>query len=663
MRSFVIITLVISWSCLCAQLSPEQAIAEMGRGINLGNTLEPPLEGSWNNGPAQESYFDAYLEAGFTNVRIPVRWDRHTASAAPYAVDETWMDRVEQVVDWGLERGLYVTLNGHHEDWLKNGYNNATLRDRYDAIWRQIVQRFGDKSEKLLFEIINEPNGMTVAQVDDLNARILGIIRESNPTRLVIYGGNMYSNAEQLLAAAIPDDEYIIGYYHSYDPWSFSGQAQGTWGTPSDYQQLTARFSSVKNWSEANQIPIHYSEFGAIRNCDYNSRMRIYAHYTEQAVANGFAFSVWDDGGDFRMLNRGPNSWPETKDIVMHYYSDSPTGILSLVETDPTTEASIVQLTWVNRTDSESDIIIERATNNGAFQPIDTVAFGTEIYMDDQVGLGNSYIYRMYTHRADGTLLYGYPTRVMINTTTQAPYQGNMQQVPGVVEAEYYDVGGEGVAYHDNDEINQGGNFRAGEGVDIGGNGLGGYILGYVENGEWIEYTVNVAESGTYNVEALVASEIANGRYTVSFSANGATTSFDTPSTGGWVALQTVQANADIVLEQGEQIMRIDVVGNNPFNLDHMTFSLLTSSSDLHENADLIKVYPSPTTDLLMIEYDGKFMDPIDVKVVDSKGQLVVEKSLTKSHLKLDVQHLPAGLYTVILSNKTQQIARKISKL
>ena len=59
---------------LLAQLTPAQAVAEMGRGINLGNTLEPPQEGAWNNGPAQESYFDAYVEAGFTNVRIPVRW-------------------------------------------------------------------------------------------------------------------------------------------------------------------------------------------------------------------------------------------------------------------------------------------------------------------------------------------------------------------------------------------------------------------------------------------------------------------------------------------------------------------------------------------------------------------------------------------------------------
>ena len=254
---FALVLLVVF--SLKAQITPAEAIAGMGRGINLGNTLEPPFEGEWNNGPAQESYFDAYLDAGFSNIRIPVRWDNHTADLPPFDVTESWMDRVEEVVDWGLSRGFFITLNGHHEDWLKNDYSNTILQDRYDAIWAQIAERFKDKSEKLLFEIINEPNGMTVAQVDELNIRILDIIRETNPTRIVIYGGNMYANSEQLLNANIPDDEYIVGYYHAYDPWQFSGEGQGTWGTVNDYQQLTNKYETVKSWSDANNIPIHHS--------------------------------------------------------------------------------------------------------------------------------------------------------------------------------------------------------------------------------------------------------------------------------------------------------------------------------------------------------------------------------------------------------------------
>ncbi len=206
-----------------AQLTPDQAIVQMGRGINLGNTLEPPREGEWNNGPAQEYYFDDYKAAGFATVRIPVRWDEHTQDAHPFAVEEAWMDRVEEIVDWGLSRDFFIIINGHHEDWLKQAYGNATLRARYDSIWSQIAVRFKDKSEKLLFEIINEPFGMTVSQVDDLNARILGIIRRTNPTRIVIFSGNEWSGPSQLMAARVPTDDYLMGYFHSYNPWKFRG--------------------------------------------------------------------------------------------------------------------------------------------------------------------------------------------------------------------------------------------------------------------------------------------------------------------------------------------------------------------------------------------------------------------------------------------------------
>jgi aryl-phospho-beta-D-glucosidase BglC (GH1 family) len=56
------------------------------------------MRGDWNNGPAQEYYFDDYKKAGFTCVRIPVRWDLHTEKTAPYKVDEAWMNRVEKAV-------------------------------------------------------------------------------------------------------------------------------------------------------------------------------------------------------------------------------------------------------------------------------------------------------------------------------------------------------------------------------------------------------------------------------------------------------------------------------------------------------------------------------------------------------------------------------------
>ncbi len=131
MKKFYIVLLVTLFSGIAnysiAQLTPQEAAIQMQKGINLGNTLEPPLEGGWNNPAAQEYYFDMYRDAGFTCVRVPVRWDEHTQDSYPYKIDEAWLQRVEQVVDWGLSRGLFIIINAHHEEWIKSNYSNAAL--------------------------------------------------------------------------------------------------------------------------------------------------------------------------------------------------------------------------------------------------------------------------------------------------------------------------------------------------------------------------------------------------------------------------------------------------------------------------------------------------------------------------------------------------------
>ncbi len=567
-------------SLLPAQLAPAQAVEEMGRGINLGNTLEPPTEGAWNNGPAEEKYFDAYVDAGFMNVRIPVRWDQHTANSAPYAVDGAWMDRVEEVVDWGLDRGLYVVINGHHEDWLKNDYGNPALRARYDSIWVQISERFKDKPEKLIFEIINEPFGMTVAEVDDLNARTLGIIRQTNSTRLVIFGGNQYANSAELLAAAIPDDPYLIGYYHSYDPWEFAGLGNGTWGTESDYRALDQQFASVDAWSTANDVPVHLSEFGVVLAADYNSRMRWYAAYVEASLRYGFAFSVWDDGGMFGILNRAENSWPEVKDILIYTYTDSPTAVVATASDPADTLNLQVDVTWTNR-NSEQPIQVERRIGEGAFATVATLAVGSTRYADTDVSIGNFYTYRVVTSRTDGTLMQSYPARVLL-AGEQTPFGDVPISLPGTLQAEDFDRGGEGVAYHDSETTNIPGQYRTDEGVDIGGNDTIGYAVGYLAQGEWLEYTVDVAEAGAYSVSASVASAVGGGRMQISASANAAVTTVVVPGsgTGDYNTFQSVLSNGYLFLEAGEQTLRIDITGSDPFNIDFLVFTAVEGDAN-----------------------------------------------------------------------------------
>ena len=385
------------------QLTPSEAIVQMGRGINLGNTLEPPDEGDWNNGPAEEYYFDDYKEAGFTNVRIPVTWDKHTSEILPYTVDAAWMNRVEEVVDWGLSRGLIIVLNAHHEAWIKNNYT-AENKARFDSIWSQISVRFKDKSDSLLFEMINEPNPLDEANVNQLNARVLSIIRKTNPTRIVLFSGYKWSNAEELITAEIPVDDYIMGYFHSYDPWPFGLEGTGSF-KPSNIPAIISRHNSVQNWSNSNGIPVLLGEFGSIVFCDYNSRMLHYATVTEQALNHGFAFSAWDDGGNFRIYQRSTRKWNDLKDILIYTYPKSPT----LLEYKVVEDSNAV-VSWTNRTTDNDSIDVEIKVGDD-FELLARLAPEADSILVEDLDFNTYYYYRLKTSVND-TLMYSYPIQV-----------------------------------------------------------------------------------------------------------------------------------------------------------------------------------------------------------------------------------------------------------
>jgi GH35 family endo-1,4-beta-xylanase len=149
--------------------------------------------------------------------------------------------------------------------------------------------------------------------------------------------------------------------------------------------------------------------------------------------------------------------------------------------------------------------------------------------------------------------------------------------IPGTLQAEYFDKGGEGAAYHDNDPENQGdANYRTGDGVDIV-NGNGGKAIGYTNTNEWVEYTVDVKEAGTYTYKATVSSGSSNSSFSINLKENGKITKLadiKVPQTGdnSWDTYKVVEGTLGKPLETGQQILRITITGSN-CNIDKIQFS------------------------------------------------------------------------------------------
>jgi lysophospholipase L1-like esterase len=156
---------------------------------------------------------------------------------------------------------------------------------------------------------------------------------------------------------------------------------------------------------------------------------------------------------------------------------------------------------------------------------------------------------------------------------TESPYGGTAWAIPGVVEAENYDLGGEGLAYHDNEPANLGGQYRTSDGVDIEttSDTGGGYDVGWTNNGEWMKYTVNVASSGTYNLNVRAACN--SGPCTMQMNVDGTnvTGTMTLAVTGGW---QTFADNTKtgISLSAGQHVLQIQELSGG-FNMNKFTFT------------------------------------------------------------------------------------------
>jgi uncharacterized delta-60 repeat protein len=160
----------------------------------------------------------------------------------------------------------------------------------------------------------------------------------------------------------------------------------------------------------------------------------------------------------------------------------------------------------------------------------------------------------------------------------QQPFGTAPIALPGIVEAEAFDRGGEGIAYHDTDLANLGGAFRTGDCVDVQAAG-NGYVVGFVKAGEWLEYTVDAGAGGKFDVDFVVSHLRAGGKFHLEVDGKDVTGAMAVPKTGDWAKYVTV-TKAGVSLTAGRHVLRVafDVNGEIGYvgNFDRIGFRAVT---------------------------------------------------------------------------------------
>ena len=186
---------------------------------------------------------------------------------------------------------------------------------------------------------------------------------------------------------------------------------------------------------------------------------------------------------------------------------------------------------------------------------------------------------------------------VLTGTRVRAPYNGTVATLPGIIEAESFDQGLDGVSFHDADAVNSGvRTYRTdGVGVDIYKAGEG-YAIGNTKDGEWLDYTVDVAEDGLYSFDAVVSAVNPGGLFHIAENvANDmmfVTDFISVPQTGSFNEYQQLHVRLNMPLKAGRQVFTL-FVDKGGFYIDRMSFTRLEVDNNMKVT---VRVAPTRVT-------------------------------------------------------------------
>lgn len=302
------------------ELNAAETIKEMGVGTNLGNTMDghssfTPAETAWQSAITTKEYITALHDAGYNTVRIPVTWGNMIDDENGYSINENWMNRVQEIVDYCIEQDMYAIINIHHDgaeqlSWLRVGADDIdAVMEKFECVWRNIAERFKDYDEHLIFESMNEitcgktestKNSSQAVNYDtpiivNFNQLFVNTVRStgSNNTKRWLAAVSHYANNGSNSAFKLPEDSYndsnrIMFALHIY----------------SDINGVLDRLKTTYNKFGNKDIPMYLGEYGRTLSTDtvsesgYNDPFRAnYSEITNRACqVYGICPVVWDQG-------------------------------------------------------------------------------------------------------------------------------------------------------------------------------------------------------------------------------------------------------------------------------------------------------------------------------------------------------------------------------
>ncbi len=508
---------------------------------------------AWRANHTNEDDIEAMHQAGFNSVRLPMHYNLYTLpiEAEPVAGQHTWLETgftlTDSLIAWCKARDMYVVLDLHaapggqgNDEGISdrdpdkpNLWESQANQDKTVALWARLAERYKDEPTVGAYDLINEVNYNLPSGTALRN--LYGRITDA--IRAVDQNHLIFIEgnwfANDFTGLTPPWDANMAYSPHKY--WSINDQASIQW---------------VIDLREQYDIPIYFGETGENSNVWFQEATALFAE-------NNMGWAWWP--------------WKKIDAIAGPVSVERTTGWQSLIDY------------WEGRAERPS---VQNATAI-LFELTEKLKLENARYQKDVIDA----LFRQN------------------ETDETTPYE--VTDIPGVLYPGNFDMGKLGFAYNDQDYANfqvSTGNFNAwnngwiyrNDGVDLEKSEddtyTNGVHLGWSAAGEWMQYTVNVAEDGVYRAQVRTASDANGGAFHFQIGAADITLPHNVGNTGGWQAFQTSTVQ-DIPLTAGTHKLRI-FIDREGFNLGGIEFrrsgdlnSLATSFiSGITEDFQIVRV-------------------------------------------------------------------------
>ncbi len=310
-------------------------VQSLGVGINLGNTFEScgfesttvtGYETGWGSPAITPKILEGYAKCGFGVMRIPVAWSNLMGD--DYTINEKYLKRVKSVVDCVLNNDMCVILNIHWDGGWWTGFSEPDKKDecmyKYERIWTQLTEAFGDYDDRLMFESLNEEGcweniwnryGGTqgkeeaYALLNEINQKFVDIVRGSggnNALRHLLIAGyatDIELTCDELFLMPQDPAGRMAVSVHYYTPSTFAildedaswGKMQPDWGTEEEYEALYKNMDMMKEHFIDKGIPVIVGEFGSVTTNKVEGPVNRYlTAVCDAAYRRGLCPVLWD---------------------------------------------------------------------------------------------------------------------------------------------------------------------------------------------------------------------------------------------------------------------------------------------------------------------------------------------------------------------------------